>query len=59
MTILTITAVVSVLVWAMYEYRLARDARVFDHLPLYLDIRDRDAERFEVELRAARDRADR
>jgi hypothetical protein len=56
MTILMVVAVVSVLVWSLYEYRVAREADVFSHLPLILDIKNRDAERFEVELRADRDR---
>ena len=58
MTIWTAVVLVSVLVWGVYEHRLARRAQVFSHLPLIMDIKDRDAERFESELRAARDRSD-
>jgi hypothetical protein len=46
MTILMLAAVVSVLVWGLYEHRLASEADVFSRLPLILDIKDRDAEWF-------------
>lgn len=46
MTILMIAAVVSVLLWGLYEHRLASEADVFSRLPLILDIKARDAEWF-------------
>lgn len=58
MTILMVAVVLSVLAWSLYEYRAARTADVFSYLPLILDIKDRDADRFECELRAARDHSD-
>lgn len=58
MTIFVLTVMVSVLVWGVYEYRSARRAGVFSHLPLIMDIEDRDVERFRSDLRAARDHAE-